>query len=49
MADDIQVIDEEGDVIFIIGASKKKLKVSSVMLSRVSPVFKALLGPHFRE
>ncbi|KXT00210.1 hypothetical protein AC578_7009 [Pseudocercospora eumusae] len=49
MTDDIDVIDDEGDVVFIVGTPKEKLKVSSVVLSRVSPVFKALLGPHFRE
>ncbi|EME88553.1 uncharacterized protein MYCFIDRAFT_170157 [Pseudocercospora fijiensis CIRAD86] len=51
MANDVQVIDDEGDVVFVVGTStsKKKLKLSSAILSRVSPVFQALLGPHFRK
>ncbi|KAF7188747.1 hypothetical protein HII31_00776 [Pseudocercospora fuligena] len=49
MADDMYVIDDEGDIIFVVGPTKKKLKVSSATLSKVSPVFKALLGPHFRD
>ncbi|EME41939.1 hypothetical protein DOTSEDRAFT_27045 [Dothistroma septosporum NZE10] len=38
-----------GDVILIVGDDKKRLQVSSTMLFATSSVFKALLGPHFRE
>lgn len=48
MPDEVQAIDEDGDVILVVGSNNKKLKVSSVTLSKVSPVFKALFGPRFR-
>ena len=44
---DIENIDPEGDVIIVYEHSG--LRVSSKVLSLASPVFKALLGPGFRE
>ena len=49
MADHQEDIDPHGDVILIVGQDKKRLRVSAMMLFAASPVFKALLGPHFRE
>ena len=56
MADDttdtvreMETFADEGDVILVVGNEKQKMRVSSVILSMASPVFKALLGPHFRE
>lgn len=46
---DVENIAPDGDVILVVGAGKKKLRVTSQTLSSTSPVFKALLGPHFRE
>ena len=43
----IENIDPEGDVVIICEYSS--LRVSSKVLSLASPVFKALLGPGFRE
>ncbi|CAK1360673.1 unnamed protein product [Cercospora beticola] len=45
---EVKVIDGDGDVLLVIGATKQSLRVSSRALS-VSPVFKSMLGPHFRE
>ncbi|XXG99310.1 hypothetical protein Hte_005647 [Hypoxylon texense] len=42
-------IAPDGDVIFVVGDEQRRLKVHSVFLRTVSPVFKAMLGPHFRE
>ena len=50
MADNVKVIDDEGDVILVIGrADRVRLKVSAATLSKASPVFKALLGPNFSQ
>ena len=49
MATNIVNIASDGDVILTVGNDKKRLRASSLMLSAASPVFKALLGPHFRE
>lgn len=43
----INVIDPDGDVIFICGETE--LQVSSKVLSLASPVFKALFSPNFAE
>ncbi len=43
----INVIDPDGDVIFICG--EIELQVSSKVLSLASPVFKALFSPNFAE
>lgn len=47
----MDIIADEGDLILAVGneKKKKKMRVSSVILSMASPVSKALLGPHFRE
>ncbi|KAK5726159.1 hypothetical protein LTR17_012974 [Elasticomyces elasticus] len=42
-------IVEEGDVILVLDDGKKRIKVSAALLSIASPVFKAMLGPHFLE
>ncbi|KAK3652909.1 hypothetical protein LTR56_004857 [Elasticomyces elasticus] len=42
-------IVEEGDVILVLDDGKKRIKVSAALLSMASPVFKAMLGPHFLE
>jgi hypothetical protein len=42
-------IAQDGDVVFIIGQSRKRIKVHSLLLSNASPVFKAMLGPYFKE
>ncbi|UJO19943.1 uncharacterized protein CLAFUR5_09942 [Fulvia fulva] len=49
MATDQEEIASDGDVILVVGEETTRLRVSSMMLSAASPVFKALLGPHFRE
>ncbi|EME41938.1 hypothetical protein DOTSEDRAFT_27044 [Dothistroma septosporum NZE10] len=54
MATNQEDIAANGDVVLIVGGDdtvvgQKRLRVSSHMLSTASPVFKALLGPHFRE
>ncbi|USW55797.1 Putative BTB/POZ domain-containing protein [Septoria linicola] len=46
----VEIIAPDGDVILLVGTEdKQRLQVSSATLSSISPVFKALLGPHFRE
>ena len=47
-ADRIVDIDPRGDVIFIVGSSKRRLRVSS-FIRRVSPVLEAMLSPNFSE
>ncbi|KAK4496043.1 hypothetical protein PRZ48_013312 [Zasmidium cellare] len=42
-------ISEDGDVMFTFPSDNSKVLVSSVVLKMASPVFKTLLGPHFRE
>lgn len=43
-------IDSDGDVILVVGSNKqRRLQVSSTSLSKASPVFKSLFGPHFRK
>lgn len=44
----IEYIDANGDVVLLIGEAKSLL-VSSKILSVASPVFAAMLSPHFRE
>ncbi|KAM0720916.1 hypothetical protein Q7P37_003201 [Cladosporium fusiforme] len=43
----IDFSEDDGDVILILPAAR--LRVSSVILSSASPVFKAMLGPRFSE
>ncbi|KAI5357014.1 putative SKP1/BTB/POZ domain superfamily protein [Septoria linicola] len=46
----VEIIAPDGDVILLVGTEdKQRHQVSSATLSSISPVFKALLGPHFRE
>ena len=40
-------IATEGDVIFVL--QQTRLRVSSVILSSASPVFKAMFGPNYAE
>ncbi|KAF7197549.1 hypothetical protein HII31_01052 [Pseudocercospora fuligena] len=49
MVDNVEAVDEDGDVVLIIGPHEKRLKVASATLSKASSVFKALFGPYFRE
>ncbi|KAI1763286.1 hypothetical protein GGR53DRAFT_371647 [Hypoxylon sp. FL1150] len=42
-------IAPDGDVIFVVGDEQRRLRVHSVFLRTVSSVFRAMLGPHFRE
>ncbi|KAI1776672.1 hypothetical protein F4818DRAFT_440071 [Hypoxylon cercidicola] len=42
-------IAPDGDVIFVVGDEKRPLRVHSVFLRTASSVFKAMLGPHYRE
>ena len=44
---DVTVVDD-GDIILAL-PEKHYIRVSSVVLSYTSPVFKAMLGPHFKE
>ncbi|KAI5356901.1 putative BTB/POZ domain-containing protein [Septoria linicola] len=50
---DLYDIAPEGDVTLVFGATEDaqttRIRVSSVVLSLGSPVFKAMLGPHFKE
>ncbi|GIZ37364.1 hypothetical protein CKM354_000081400 [Cercospora kikuchii] len=46
---DTDVLAADGDVILILGATKQRIRVCSLTLSRASAVFAALFGPHFRE
>jgi hypothetical protein len=43
------ICDPSGDVMLIVGSNKGKIQVSSKVLRLASPVFKALLGPNFKE
>lgn len=50
--DDKDVVHEiypEGDTLLLCGQSKVKLLVHSIFLTNVSKVFRAMLGPNFRE
>lgn len=38
-----------GDVVFVVGDEKYRIRVSSIILRNSSPVFKVLLGPRFAE
>lgn len=49
IADDGDVILVAGCDISIINQQRTAIRVPSRALSNVSPVFKALFGPHFRE
>lgn len=42
-------IAQDGDVILVVGPSKRKLWVSSTFLKNASPYFRTLFGPHFSE
>lgn len=43
------IIAPEGDLVLIVGEAQVKLLVASAILSSASKVFKALLGPRFKE
>ena len=38
-----------GDVVFVVGAEKRQVRVHSVIARSASKVFDAMLGPHFSE
>lgn len=38
-----------GDVVFVVGPSCRKLRVNSLFVKSASPVFTSLLGPNFEE
>ena len=42
-------IAPDGDVILVVGASTRRLRVHSLILKNASPVFKALLSSNFAE
>ncbi|KAI2481028.1 btb poz domain-containing protein [Pyrenophora tritici-repentis] len=42
-------IATDGDVIFVVGPQKKKMRVCSVILSNASACFRTMFGPHFAE
>lgn len=39
----------DGDLILVVGPICRRLKVSSLLLTNASPVFKAMFGPYFNE
>lgn len=43
------IVAPEGDVILVVGADKKRLRVSSTFLSQSSSVFKAMFSGKFAE
>lgn len=42
-------IDEDGDLIFIVGIENQRLRLSSKLLTIASKVFKIMLFGHFKE
>src|SRR4051794_37049290 len=42
-------IASDGDLMLIVGAAKVRVRVQSSFLKHASPVFRAMLGPHFSE
>jgi hypothetical protein len=42
-------IAREGDVVFIVGPTQRKLRVHSLFVKTASPVLNAMLGPNFHE
>ncbi len=42
-------IAQGGDVIFVVGDEQRQLRVHSLFLRTVSPVFNAMLGPRYKE
>lgn len=42
-------IAPNGDAVFVVGSNSRRLKVHSLILKNASPVFNAMLGPHFAE
>ncbi|CAK1360675.1 unnamed protein product [Cercospora beticola] len=42
-------IEPDGDIVLVVGEHNEQFQVSSRVLSKASPVFKAMLGPNFRE
>lgn len=42
-------IDDAGDIILVVGDEKKRLRVSSVFMSRASSVFAAMFSGTFLE
>ncbi|KAF2208109.1 hypothetical protein CERZMDRAFT_49959 [Cercospora zeae-maydis SCOH1-5] len=54
MADeDVEIVIPDGDVILVVGPTNqescRKIQVSATTLAAISPMFKTLFGPHFRE
>lgn len=43
------ICDPSGDIMLIVGSQKGGIQVSSKVLKLTSPVFKAMLGPNFKE
>jgi len=43
----VDIATADGDILLVLGETR--LRVSSVILSSASPVFKAMLGPNFSE
>lgn len=39
----------EGDVVFIVGPTQRRLRVHLLFIKGASPVLKVMLGPNFRE
>jgi len=42
-------IAEDGDVVFVVGPARKRLRVYSLFARTASPVLKVMLGPNFCE
>ncbi|KAM3413527.1 hypothetical protein BST61_g11516 [Cercospora zeina] len=51
--EDVEIVSPDGDVVLVVGLPKpetcRKIQVSAATLAAISPVFKTLFGPHFRE
>ncbi|GIZ45852.1 hypothetical protein CKM354_000900200 [Cercospora kikuchii] len=47
--EEVKDVAPDGDVILVVGADKVKMRVSSVLLAKASPVFKTMFGPHFHD
>lgn len=46
---DMHHVVADGDVIFVVGRDKHRVQVYSSVMKEASPVFAAMLGPHFNE
>jgi hypothetical protein len=45
----LTTIDEDGDLILVVGEAKRRLLVASKALTMASKVFKAILSRNFRD